>query len=579
MTLHNKAFQFGVLLLFLQSFNKTIQMKSKIHKHRTPISINMSKKIVVILLLLSTLACEKDKQEVDVILINANIYTVDNNFNKAESFAIKEGKIIAVGTTSEITNTYKAIDTINANGNTVLPGFIDAHCHFLGLGFNQQAADLVGTKSFGEVVKRVLDFQNERKNKFIRGRGWDQNDWEDKTFPNKKLLDKLYPNTPIALSRIDGHAILCNQAALDLGKVTADSKIEGGEVVIENGELTGVLVDNAEMLVMNYWPKPSRKDNIEALLVAQTICFNLGLTTVDDAGLSIEAIELIDSLQKTGDLKMRIYAMVSASEEHLDYYLAKGIIKTDRLNVRSFKFYADGALGSRGAMLREPYSDKPGHLGLLVTDLETLNASAQRIANSDYQMNTHAIGDSANHAVLQTYNKVLAGRKDRRWRVEHAQIVSPEDFDLYKNVMPSIQPTHATSDMYWVEDRIGEDRIKGAYAYKQLLKAYGKVALGTDFPVERVSPFLTFYAAVARQDLAQYPEGGFQIENVLSREQTLRGMTIWAAYSNFEDNEKGSIEVGKFADFIILDKDIMTVDAKEIPNIKVLKTVVGGEVQ
>ena len=400
-----------------------------------------------------------------------------------------------------------------------------------------------------------------------------------KQFPNKALLDKLYPNTPIALTRVDGHALLVNQAALDLGNVTINSKIDGGEVVVENGKLTGILIDNAERLVMKHWPRPSKMDITKALLEAQKICFELGLTTVDDAGLGKEAIEIIENLQESGNLKMRIYAMVSYTENNLDYFLNKGISKTDRLNVRSFKFYADGALGSRGAMLREPYSDKPGHLGLMVTDLETLKKSAERIANSEFQMNTHAIGDSANHAVLATYNKVLKGKKDKRWRVEHAQIVSPEDFDLYKNIMPSIQPTHATSDMYWAEDRVGAERIKGAYAYKQLLNAYGKVALGTDFPVEHVSPFLTFYAAVARQDLEQYPEGGFQMENALSREETLKGMTIWAAYSNFEENEKGSIEVGKFADFIILDKDIMMVDAKEIPSIKVLKTVVGGEVQ
>ncbi|WP_179338294.1 amidohydrolase [Winogradskyella ludwigii] len=539
----------------------------------------MRKKLFTILALITIFACQENKQQADLIVTNANIYTVDDAFSKAESFAVKDGKIIAVGTTSEIDNKYKAIDTINAEGKTIVPGFIDAHCHFLGLGFNQQAVDLVGTKSFEDVVKRVLDFQNERNNKFILGRGWDQNDWEEKEFPNKKLLDNLYPNTPIALTRIDGHAILANQAALDLGNVTVNSKIEGGEVVVENGELTGVLVDNAEMLVMQHWPQPTRNDVTNALLEAQKICFDLGLTTVDDAGLNKEAIELIDSLQKSGDLKMRIYAMVSASEDNLDYFLDKGITKTDYLNVRSFKFYADGALGSRGAMLRESYSDKPGHLGLMVTDLETLKASAERIANSEFQMNTHAIGDSANHAVLQTYNKVLSGKEDRRWRVEHAQIVSPEDFELYKNVMPSIQPTHATSDMYWAEDRVGEERIKGAYAYKQLLEAYGKVALGTDFPVERVSPFLTFYAAVARQDLEGFPEGGFQMENVLTREETLKGMTIWAAYSNFEEDEKGSIEVGKLADFIILDQDIMTVAAKKIPNIKVLKTVVGGEDQ
>ncbi|WP_252723831.1 amidohydrolase [Winogradskyella psychrotolerans] len=554
-------------------------MKSKVQEYIKDNRITMSKKLFIILTLLTIFACQKDKQQVDLIVTNANIYTVDDAFSKAESFAVKDGKIIAVGNTSEIEKTYKANDTLNADGKTIVPGFIDAHCHFLGLGFNQQVANLVGSKSFEEMMKRVLNFQNKHNNDFILGRGWDQNDWEDKQFPNKKLLDKLYPNTPVALTRIDGHALLVNQAALDLGGVTVDSKIEGGEVVIENGELTGILIDNAEFLVMEHWPIPSRADMTNALLEAQKLCFDLGLTTVDDAGLTKEAIEIIDSLQNTGDLKMRIYAMVSASEDNLDYFLNQGITKTDRLNVRSFKFYADGALGSRGAILREPYSDKPGHLGLLVTDLETLSQSAERIANSEFQMNTHAIGDSANHAVLQTYNKVLAGKEDRRWRVEHAQIVSPEDFELYKNVMPSIQPTHATSDMYWAEDRVGAERMKGAYAYKQLLEAYGKVALGTDFPVEQVSPFLTFYAAVARQDLKQFPEGGFQIENGLTREETLRGMTIWAAYSNFEEDEKGSIEVGKFADFIVLDKDIMTVNAKQIPNIKVLTTVVGGEVQ
>ncbi|WP_179319345.1 amidohydrolase [Winogradskyella helgolandensis] len=554
-------------------------MKSQHYNHSFTNVIKRSKKVILLAAICAIFSCEKDKQQVDLIVTNANIYTVDDAFSKAESFAVRDGKIIAVGTTSEIEKTYKANDTLNADGKTIVPGFIDAHCHFLGLGFNQQVANLVGSKSFEEMMKRVLNFQNKHNNDFVLGRGWDQNDWEDKQFPNKNLLDKLYPNTPVALTRIDGHALLVNQAALDLGGVTVDSKIEGGEVVIENGKLTGILIDNAEYLVMEHWPRPTRADMTNALLEAQKLCFDLGLTTVDDAGLTKEAIEIIDSLQNTGDLKMRIYAMVSASEDNLDYFLDQGITKTDRLNVRSFKFYADGALGSRGAMLREPYSDKPGHLGLLVTDLETLSQSAERIANSEFQMNTHAIGDSANHAVLQTYNKVLAGKEDRRWRVEHAQIVSPEDFELYKNVMPSIQPTHATSDMYWAEDRVGAERIKGAYAYKQLLEAYGKVALGTDFPVEQVSPFLTFYAAVARQDLEQYPEGGFQIENGLTREETLKGMTIWAAYSNFEEDEKGSIEVGKFADFIVLDKDIMTVNAKQIPNIKVLTTVVGGEVQ
>ncbi|NND25340.1 MAG: amidohydrolase [Flavobacteriaceae bacterium] len=529
--------------------------------------------LVVIILILG---CSK-KEQADLIVTNSNTYTVNDENAQVEAFAIKDGKFIAVGSTATILENYDSKVILDGEAQTIVPGLIDAHCHFLVLGRNQQAVDLMGTTSFEDVVKRVIDFQNKNNLNYIRGRGWDQNDWEVKAFPNKKLLDNLFPNIPIALGRVDGHAILCNQAALDLGKVTKDSKIEGGEVVLENGELTGVLIDNAENLVLDNWPKETRDVTIKALKDAEDICFSYGLTTVNDAGLGINAIEIIDSLQQAKDLKMRVYAMVSATKENLDHFLNKCIVKTDRLNVRSFKFYADGALGSRGAMLRAPYSDKPGHFGLMVNDIKTFNETAERIANSEFQMNTHAIGDSANHAVLQTYKRVLAGKLDRRWKVEHAQVISSEDFDLFDDIIPSVQPTHATSDMYWAEERIGSERLKGAYAFKKLLDRHGKIALGTDFPVEYVSPFFTFYAAVTRQDQQQYPVGGFQMEDALSREETLKGMTIWAAYSNFEEDEKGSIEVGKVADFVILDKDIMTVDASEIPSIKVKATYVDGK--
>jgi predicted amidohydrolase YtcJ len=537
------------------------------------------KRIIFIFIAIAFISCQQEQQEVDSIIINANVYTVNYEFAKVEAFAVKDGKFLDVGTSKDIQNKYSAENLIDANGQTVVPGFIDAHCHFLGLGYNQQAVDLVGTTSFDEVVKRVIDFQNQHQLKYIIGRGWDQNDWEEKEFPNNALLNQLFPNTPIVLTRIDGHAILCNQTALNLGGVTFESKIDGGDVVIKDGKLTGILVDNAESFVWNAWPNYSNDDTVKALMDAQKICFDLGLTTVNDAGLSRYDIELIDSLQQTGDLKIRVYAMASANKQNLDYYLNKGIIKTDKLNVRSFKFYADGALGSRGALLRAPYSDLHGSYGLPVSSMEELESVASRIANSEYQMNTHAIGDSANRVVLQTYKKVLQGKLDRRWKVEHAQIVSLEDFNLFDDIIPSVQPTHATSDMYWAEDRLGADRVKGAYAFKDLLNQYGKIALGTDFPVEHVSPFYTFYAAVARQDLKGYPEGGYQMENALTREETLKGMTIWAAYSNFEENEKGSIEVGKFADFIILEKNIMEVDASEIPNIRVVNTFVDGVAQ
>lgn len=535
----------------------------------------------VLLLLLIIASCASDKIEVDTIITNGTVYTVDADFNTTEAFAIKDGKFVDVGTTTDITKKYKAINTIDANGQTVLPGFIDAHCHFYGLGLNQLQVNLRDTKSFDDVMKRVIDFHNNRPSKFIIGRGWDQNDWDDKTYPNKALLDKLYPDTPVALTRIDGHAMLCNQAALDLAKIDVNTTIEGGEILKQDGKLTGVLIDNPMELVEAIFPEPTKQQQIDALLEAHKICTDLGLTTVSDAGLDKQVIQLIDSLQQAGILDMRMYAMISNKKENLEYYLSKGKIKTDRLNVQSVKVYADGALGSRGAALKQEYSDQHDHFGALVIGTEAFINLADQIAKAGYQMNTHAIGDSANRFVLQTYQKTLKDLTNRRWRVEHAQIITDNDFDYFKNenIIPSIQPTHATSDMYWAEDRLGKDRIKGAYAYKTLLEKSGRLALGTDFPVEQVSPLLTFYAAVSRQDLNQYPAGGFNKDNGLTREETLKGMTIWAAYANFEEKEKGSIEAGKFADFIILDKNIMTIEEKEIPNIKVNQTYINGVAQ
>ncbi len=542
--------------------------------------MNPMKKLTILLLSIVLWNCSS-KERVDLIVTNANIYTVNDEFSKAEAFAVKDGKFVAVGSSADIMNAYEPNEAVDANGQTILPGFIDAHCHFNGLGENQQVVNLVGTNSFNEVLERLQVFQKEKSTNFLRGRGWDQNDWAIKEFPTKDRLDELFPNVPVAIERVDGHAYLVNQMALDLAGITVNTKVEGGEVVKQNGQLTGVLIDNPMEMIDDVMPETNRATKIQALLDAQKICVDLGLTTVSDAGLDKEIIELIDSLQQTGDLQMRIYAMISNKKENLDYYLPKGKIKTDRLNVQSVKVYGDGALGSRGAALKKSYSDKENHFGAMVTSPNNIEALAERIANSDYQMNTHAIGDSANSHILKTYDKYLKGQTNRRWRIEHAQVIDPSDFHYFKNenIIPSIQPTHATSDMYWADERLGDKRIKGAYAYKDLLDLSGKVALGTDFPVEHVSPFLTFYAAVSRKDVKDYPEGGFQMENALSREETLKGMTIWAAYSNFEEKEKGSIEEGKYADFIILDQDIMTVPENNIPQIKVEKTYIDGVAQ
>ena len=343
----------------------------------------MKNLFLILLLSLSFIGCTQ-QQKADLIIINSNTYTVNADFAKAQAFAVKDGKFIAVGTNVEIKRKFATLKTIDAKGKTILPGLIDAHCHFYGLGLQQQKVDLTGTTSYDEVLQRIVDFQKEKNVSYITGRGWDQNDWEVKEFPTKEKLDALFPETPVAVRRIDGHALLANQAAIDLAGVTIHTPFSGGDILKKDGKLTGIFIDNPMGLIGSKIPVPTKKEAAQALKDAERICFDLGLTTVDDAGLSKETIELIDSLQQTGELKMRIYAMVSANKKNLNHFLNKGISKTDRLNVRSFKFYGDGALGSRGAAMREPYSDQPGHYGALVNTIETLKNTAERIADSDF---------------------------------------------------------------------------------------------------------------------------------------------------------------------------------------------------
>ncbi len=537
-------------------------------------------KQISLLLVISTLlfACTQ-KQPADLLVYNATIYTVDSAFSTAEAMVIKEGKILATGSLGDLEKEFESTEKLDAGGKFIYPGFIDAHAHFVGYGLSLQTVDLSGTKSWEECLDRVKSFAAANKEGWITGRGWDQNDWAMKEFPNNESLDTLFPDRPVLLTRIDGHAAVANQVALDLAGVKAGDTLTGGEVEEMEGSLTGILIDNAVDLVSKKIPASTAEQFKKALQAAQQNCFAMGLTTIDDCGLSYTSVEQIKELQAAGDLKMRLYVMLSDEKANYDFAKKNGPIKTERLNVRSFKVYGDGALGSRGACLLNPYHDKPGHYGFLLSAAAHFDSVASWLIEQRWQMCTHAIGDSGNRTLLNTYAKYLKGKNDLRWRIEHAQVVNQNDFDLFGqySIIPSIQPTHATSDMYWAGDRLGADRVKGAYAYQQLLQQNGWLPLGTDFPVEDISTFKTFYAAVVRKDSKGWPDAGYQMENALTREQALRGMTIWAARSNFEENEKGSLEKGKLADFVILNEDLMKVAPEKLLSVKVKLTYMGGE--
>ncbi len=514
-----------------------------------------------------------------MLVYNATIYTVDSSFSIAEAMIINHGKIEAIGKLSELERKFDVKEKTDAAGKYIYPGFIDAHAHFVSYGTNLQTADLVGTHSWEEITEKLKVFATEHPQSWLVGYGWDQNDWVIKDFPTNEKLNELFPGRPVLLTRIDGHAAIANQKALNEAGLKPGHSITGGEVEDKNGKLTGLLIDNAVDLVSSKIPASSKERFSQALLDAQKNCFTVGLTSIDDCGLSYEEVDEIKALQDNGELKMRLYVMLSDDQSNFDYLERKGIIKTDRLHVRGFKVYGDGALGSRGACLLQPYSDKPGHYGFLLSKQQHFDSVANWISQKGFQMCSHAIGDSGNRTMLNIYAKYLKGKNDLRWRIEHAQTVNQNDFVLFgeNSIIPSVQPTHATSDMYWAGDRLGNERVKDAYAYKRLLQQNGWIALGTDFPVEDISPFKTFHAAVVRKDVKAWPKDGFQMENALTREQALRGMTIWAAKSNFEEKEKGSLERGKLADFIILDKDIMKANETELLQIQVLKTYVDGE--
>jgi len=523
------------------------------------------------------LSCNSKKA--DLIVYNARVYTVDKDFNIAEAFAIRDGKILDVGSNLDIMNRYQAVQEMDLNGHCVYPGLIDAHCHFFSYGLSLQKADLVGTKSFDEILDAIREHAAQFPSEWILGRGWDQNDWEIQEFPTNEKLDELFPGKPVLLTRIDGHAAIASSEALNRAGIDPETTVEGGSVIKINGKPTGVLIDHAISLVSRIIPETSKSEKVMALLQAQEKCFTVGLTSLHEAGLGHESIRLIDSLQQSGDFKMRIYAMLNPGEENFEAYMYPGPYQTDYLKVSSIKLFADGALGSRGALLLEPYSDDPGNYGLPLNPPEYLRDVCMKAYEYGFQVNTHAIGDSANRLMLNIYSDILKVKNDRRWRIEHAQVIHPDDFSKFSDysIIPSVQFTHATSDMYWADERLGQERMKGAYAFKTLFEQNGWIPNGSDFPVEHINPLYGFYAAITGKDLEGYPDGGFHPEQLLTRTEAVRAMTIWAAKAAFEEDEKGSIEPGKFADFIVTASDLMSIPEQEIPHVKIMMTYLSGE--
>ena len=539
---------------------------------------NLLTKIIFIFLLFFN-SCNT-KIEVDLIIHNGKIYSLDDNNLVYDAIAVKRGKILAVGKNNQILNKYKSNEKIDLKGKTMYPGLIDAHCHFLTYGLQSEMVDLSKANSFIQIIDILKKSSTKNFNQWLIGYGWDQNQWKDKDWPNNDLLNENFKNINVVLNRIDGHAIMANNAAIESAKINPDTVINGGYIEKIEGKMTGLFIDNAMELILSKIPKPNENTKKRALLKAQEDCFSLGLTTVDIAGLNKDDIDLIYQLHLTEELQIKIYAMLLDNEQNFKYYLDSlgKPFKSDKLNVRAFKFFADGSLGSRGACLINPYNDQKKSYGMLLQEIKIYEKKLERLKEFDFQACTHAIGDSSNRTVLKSYSKILEASNDLRWRVEHVQCISDEDLTFLSefNIIPSVQPTHATSDFSWALRRLGKSRLTKCYRYHTLYSENNIIALGTDFPVEEINPINTFFAAVFRKNKDGLPLNGFQKSESLERLNALKGMTIWAALANFEEKEKGSIEIGKSADFVVLSNDILKVDENEILKTKVIYTIVDG---
>lgn len=530
----------------------------------------------------------------DLVLTNGRIYTVDNARPHASALAVRGGRILFVGSDAEarvLAGPFAQV--IDLHGATVVPGIVDAHAHLLGLGNKLQRVDLVGSKSYDEVVSRVKAWSKDVKpGAWIQGRGWDQNLWPTKQFPTHEALSRAFPNNPVVLTRIDGHAVLANAKAMELARVTAaTADPSGGRIVkLPSGAPSGVFVDNANDLIERAIPAASRADDRKAILAAIAEANKMGLTGIHDAGESAETIGIFEELAKAGNYSLRNYVMLSDPGEPgspaalSNPYIQRGpqsALYDGHLWIRAIKLYADGALGSRGAALLAPYSDEPSNSGLLLSKPEHIEAWAETALRRGFQVNVHAIGDRGNRIVLDAFEAALkkVPKADHRFRIEHAQVISPQDIPRFAmlGVIPSMQATHQTSDMRWAQDRVGPQRIRGAYAWRSLLNTGVIVPNGTDFPVEQVNPLLTFHAAVTRQDPSNLPARGWYPDQKMTREEALQSMTIWPAYAGFQESILGSLTPGKYADFVILDRDIMRVPDSEILGTRVVSTWIGGK--